>query len=215
MELLPELREIIKTSTDPLDMAARVASAGNIIDLGIQIDYDLHASLEHILAEGFVLNDLPVMIADLQKREAANNPGQVLYICDNAGEIAFDRLFLEVLVEHFPKTHFVATVNGLPILNDATLEDAVEVGLTDIVPVITNGEHYDFLGTLLEQVSPEFLSAYQDADWVISKGQANYETLEGLSDKILFLLKAKCEEVADHLGIDYFQGLCKRGNVNR
>lgn len=210
LALLEEMREWIHASEDPLETAARLAVAGNIIDLGIHKDYDIHESIRRILEEGFVIDDMERFREDLVGREARGENPEVLYICDNAGEIAFDRLFIETLIEHFPRTRFTAAVNGGPVLNDALLEDAEFVGLTDIVPVIHNG--YDLLGTVLSACSPEFVEAFERADWVISKGQANYETLDGVSDKVVFLLKAKCEPIAAHVGVTLHQGVFKRGD---
>ena len=208
LSLLPNLRQWIRESDRPIEMAAQLAVAGNVIDLGIHRDYDIEESIRRILHEGFAIDHLDRFEADLREREGRGEAPEVLYICDNAGEIAFDRLFLETLIEHFPKTRFTAAVNGGPILNDATMEDAEFVGLPEIVPVIDNG--YDLLGTVLDKVNPEFRTAFDLADWVISKGQANYETLDGVSEKILFLLKAKCQPIAEHVGVVLFQGVFKQ-----
>jgi uncharacterized protein with ATP-grasp and redox domains len=213
MALLPEMRDWIRKSADPLETAAHLAVAGNIIDLGIRKDYDIHESIRRILDEGFVIDHLDQFSTGLEDREASGIKPEVLYICDNAGEIAFDRLFIETLIEHFPGTRFTASVNGGPVLNDALMEDAVAVGLTDLCPVIDNG--CDLLGTVLEECSPHFREVFDRADWVISKGQANYETLDGISEKILFLLKAKCEPIAGHLGVTIYQGVFKQGDNRR
>ncbi|MCA9432777.1 MAG: DUF89 family protein [Candidatus Omnitrophica bacterium] len=210
MEHLPRMRQWIEESDHPLDTAARMAVAGNIIDLGIRKDYDIEESVARILEEGFAIDFLDEFLQDLRDREVKGTHPKVLYICDNAGEIAFDRLFLETLIEHFPRTSFIAAVNGGPILNDATMEDAEFVGLPEVVPVIDNG--YGLLGTVLSEVSQEFKKAFDEADWVISKGQANYETLDGVSDKVVFLLKAKCDPIAEHVGVTLFQGVFKRND---
>jgi len=210
LRYLPEMREWIRTSDHPLETAAHLAVAGNIIDLGIQADYDIETSIRRILDEGFAIDHLDRVTEDLRQKEERGIRAEVLYLCDNAGEIAFDRLFLEVLVESFPQTTFTAAVNGGPILNDALMEDAVRVGLPLVVPVIENGG--DMLGTLLEEASLEFRETFQRADWIVSKGQANYETLDGLSEKVVFLLKAKCESIAEHVGVTIFQGVFKQGD---
>ena len=212
MEHLPRMREWIRESDRPIDTAARMAVAGNIIDLGIRKDYDIEESVRHILEEGFAIDFLEEFVRDLEGRESRGEQPNVLYVCDNAGEIAFDRLFLETLIAHFPRTSFIASVNQGPILNDALMEDAETVGLTEIVPVIDNGSN--LLGTNLSEVSTEFREAFDRATWVVSKGQANYETLDGVSDKVVFLLKAKCEPIAEHVGVTLFQGVFKR-NDNR
>ncbi len=93
-----------------------------------------------------------------------------------------------------------AAVKGIPVINDATMDDAEATGLGEAASrVIHNGN--DGIGTLLELCSEEFLEAYRSADLIISKGQANYETLSPVhDDRIYFLFKVKCPVVAEALG---------------
>lgn len=73
-------------------------------------------------------------------------------------------------------------------------------GLTRVVRVISNGG--DAPGTLLEEVSSECRDEYRRADFVISKGQGNYETLSGERKRIFFLLMAKCATIARDIGYE-------------
>jgi len=119
--------------------------------------------------------------------------GTILYLCDNAGEIVFDRLLIEELKADYP-VEITAAVRGEPVLNDAVIEDAKQSGLDRVCRVISNGANAP--GTLLEDCSDEFLRIYRDADLVISKGQGNFESLWGERKRIFFLFKIKCEVVA-------------------
>jgi uncharacterized protein with ATP-grasp and redox domains len=96
-------------------------------------------------------------------------------------------------------------VKGGPIVNDATMEDAISTGLIDLVKVIDNG--HSAQGTILKDCSSTFIAEFDKADLVISKGQANFETLSNIKDKTIFyLLRAKCSSVANAIGcnrIDY------------
>jgi uncharacterized protein with ATP-grasp and redox domains len=108
----------------------------------------------------------------------------------------FDRLLLEALRDRGKTT--TAAVKGSPVINDATREDAAAAGLAECAAVIDNGS--DGIGTLLETCSPEFLEVYRGADLIISKGQANYETLVASQDsRTFFLFMVKCGVVADAL----------------
>ena len=118
----------------------------------------------------------------------------ILYLGDNTGEIVFDQL----LIQQLPMDRVTFVVRGKPIINDATMTDAVNTGMTNLVKVIDNGD--DAPGTVLEACSDRFKRVYQDADIVIAKGQGNYETLSNSDKKIFFLLKAKCAVVAEHIG---------------
>ena len=119
----------------------------------------------------------------------------VLYLGDNAGEIVMDRLLLETI--HHPNVYFV--VRGAPIINDITIADAKQIGIDNLSTVISNGD--DAPGTILENVSPEFRDLYNNADLIISKGQGNYESLSGCNKNIYFILMAKCNHVAHHIGV--------------
>jgi uncharacterized protein with ATP-grasp and redox domains len=162
-----------------------------VIDFGIYEQIDLNRSID----ESF---RLPLSGADYPAFTGAiGRARRVLYLCDNAGEIVFDRVLLEALVT--TGKDVTAVVKGSPVINDATLDDAAAAGLPDSVRVIDNGN--DGIGTLLEACSPPFKEAYHSADLIISKGQANYETLVESGDKrIFFLFKVKCPVVARTLG---------------
>jgi hypothetical protein len=190
LERLPDLRKMSAESSDSLEAGVRVAIAGNVIDFGIYESIDLDQAVRDSL-------QLPLSETEYRAFAAAIEPANhILYLCDNAGEIVFDRILLEALRER-GKTVTVV-VKGGPVINDATLEDAAAVGLADCAIVIDNGN--DGVGTLLEACSPRFMDEYRSADVIISKGQANYETLVQSGDeRIFFLFKVKCPVVASFL----------------
>jgi uncharacterized protein with ATP-grasp and redox domains len=189
--MLPMLRSMAAASTDGLGGGVRAAIAGNVIDFGIYETIDLNRSIE----ESFRLPLSSAPYRSFADRIASSR--RILYLCDNAGEIVFDRVLIEVLREKGKEV--TAVVKGSPVINDATLEDAHVAGLPECAQVIDNGS--DGIGTLLETCSQHFREEYHAADLVISKGQANYETLVQESDeRIFFLFKVKCPVVASHLG---------------
>jgi damage-control phosphatase, subfamily I len=190
LERLPSLRKTASETTDPLEGGVRAAIAGNVIDFGIYETVDLDRSVE----ESFQLPLDPWPYRLFAEKVAASQ--RLLYLCDNAGEIVFDRVLLEVLRDMGKDV--IAVVKGEPVINDATLDDARAAGLDDCAAVIDNGN--DGIGTLLEACSPRFRDEYRSADLIISKGQANYETLVGDGDeRIFFLFKVKCSVVARFL----------------
>lgn len=194
LKLLPELKERIRQSTDPLFMSLQIAVAGNIIDMGILKDFDVEESIQDALVKNFARDDYESFQQRLKEAR------EILILGDNSGEIAFDRLLAEQLSEFGIEVTYA--VKDRPILNDATMEDAVYVGMTEKSHVISNGS--GFLGTIIKDCSEEFKLAYQKADLVISKGQANYESLEALGKedrRLYFLLRAKCEIVAENLEV--------------
>jgi len=122
--------------------------------------------------------------------------GKVLYLCDNAGEIVFDRILIEELQVNYP-IEITAAVRGGPGVNAVILEDARQVGLDQVCRVISNG--FDAPGTIISDCSREFTDLYRSSDLIISKGQGNFETLWGENEDIFFLFKIKCDVVARHV----------------
>lgn len=188
LALYPELKKKVGAASNPLEMAVRIAIAGNIIDLGVADSYDLDATLKRVLTQDFAINDLAAL------RSALAQNLSVLYIADNAGETVFDRVLIESIVGSV-----TYVVKSGPIINDATYEDAVAAGIDQVATIIDNGSNAP--GTLFEQCSEAFRQRFNEADLIIAKGQANYESLSDSSAPIFFLLQAKCNVIARDLGI--------------
>ena len=186
INLYPMLEKKVKTANDPFGTAVRLSLAGNMIDFGArpgekidiekEIDGALKAPLDKQALEKF--------------KKAVTQAQNILFLGDNAGEVVFDKL----LVQEIGPQKITYVVKKKPIINDATLEDAEIVNLTDIVKVIDNGT--DFPGTVLSVCSKTFINIYEKADLVIAKGQGNYETLNDVKKTIVFLLKIKCPVIA-------------------
>ena len=198
LALLPDLRRRIAASPDPLHTAIKVALIGNVVDFVVGHAFDLERDIAQGLDAGLAVDDYPAFRAALKDCEtSASSAGpRLLYICDNSGEIAFDRLLIEDLRTRCQVT---ASVKSRPIINDATMQDAEEVGLPAVAKVIETGS--DDIGVNWSRASREFVEAFRAADLVIAKGQGNFETLDETPGEIFFLLKAKCPEVAAELGV--------------
>lgn len=188
--LYDEMKQKINAADNPFDAAVRLAIAGNIIDFGPQ-SHLTHQQVTHAIDECFTAA-LP-RAAVTRLNQAIRDAQSILYLADNAGEIVFDRL----LIEQLPHNRVTVAVKAGPIINDATIEDAQAVGLTQLVEVIDNGS--DAPGTILADCSQAFRQRFHQADLIIAKGQGNYETLSNVNATIFFLLKAKCPVIAGHL----------------
>ncbi|NJK96088.1 MAG: DUF89 family protein [Bacteroidales bacterium] len=202
LQMYPELKNTIRNSANPFQTALRLAIAGNIIDFGIDNQYDLHTTINKVLTEQFAADDSQALHNEIAKAKT------ILYLGDNAGEIVFDKLFLELL-KH-PDVYFA--VRNQPIINDATIEDAKYIGMDKIAKVISNG--YDAPSTILKHCSDEFLEVFHRADVIISKGQGNLEGLLGKTDKnIFYLLMVKCDVIANALGVKRGEFVVKRNKL--
>jgi uncharacterized protein with ATP-grasp and redox domains len=189
MDLYPKLYRRIAQSADPADTALRYAIAGNTIDFGVGVELS-EADVDQAIDDAM---HLPLYGTIDRFWQAVEQAHDILYLADNAGEIVFDRL----LIERMPMRRLTVAVRGRPIINDATMEDAEAVGLTNVVEVIDNGS--DAPGTILHDCSERFRQRFDEAELVISKGQGNYETLGDEPKHIYFILKTKCKMVAHDL----------------
>jgi uncharacterized protein with ATP-grasp and redox domains len=192
MALLPKLREEIEASPNPLETAVRMAIAGNIIDFGTphgQKDNSLLDVIEHAVESDICMD----AFAPYEQR--VDEADQILYLGDNCGEVVLERM----LIEQLPREKVVFVMRGGPILNDITAAEVAQVGIEDICRVIDNGN--DAPGTILHESPKAFCELFEKADLVISKGQGNFETLQNCGREVFFLMKVKCEVVAQETGL--------------
>ena len=192
MELESELEALVAKSSQPLITAIKLAAAGNIIDLGILQAHEINArdAIARAMETPMAVDHTEHFLESLQQCE------DFLYLLDNAGEIVFDKVLIRQLQQH---TNVTAVVKAGPIINDACMEDAEDVGLTAICDVIDNGGA--FVGSPLALVPQTFLDRMSQADIILGKGQGNYETIDDFEGNVYLLLKAKCDIVAAHIGI--------------
>ena len=198
MELLPELRRKVAESSDPVGLASKLAIAGNAIDLGILSPVDAGAEIDAALKTPLAIDDRAGF------RDAVRAARTVLYILDNAGEVVLDKL----LIEQLKRKEITCLVRSAPILNDVTASDAEDVGLTAMARIIDPGA--PMLGLVLNHASGEVQELFATADVVVSKGQANFETLAGTDREVFFFLKAKCPVVARALGVEVGAAVLRR-----
>jgi uncharacterized protein with ATP-grasp and redox domains len=198
LELYPRLKALVAEASDPLGTALRLAIAGNIIDLAANSSYDLWATVQRVLEQPFAIDDSQAF------RRALASSDTLLYLADNAGETVFDR----VLIETLGRPVFYA-VKGGPILNDATMDDALAAGLDQAAELVSTGS--DAPGTVLSTCSAEFRRRYEEAQMIIAKGQANYETLSGEGERLFFLLQTKCPVIAEDVGVPQGGIVLKQG----
>jgi len=198
LALYPRLKALLAQADDPLEMAVRMSIAGNIIDFGPTQGYDLWSTVERVATQPFAIDDRAAF------QESLGKVDQVFYLADNAGETVFDRLLIETL-----SVPVVYAVKGSPVLNDATREDAEAARLDQVATIVDNGANA--MGTVLSRCSADFGRLYDEAEMVIAKGQANYETLSDGGPKVFFLLQVKCPIIARDAGVPVGSIVLKQG----
>lgn len=205
LELEQELEKDIRSGKDDIVVfrnALNYARTANYIDYGATNHVEKETLLELLRnAKGEELD-----AGTFQKlRKELEMAKEVVYLADNCGEIVADKLLIKILKEQYPHMDITVVVRGIPALNDAVLEDAQEVGLTDIVKVIGNGN--GVAGTQISLLSDEARHAIGTADVIISKGQGNFETIHGCGLNIYYLFLCKCEWFTKRFGMERLKGV--------
>jgi uncharacterized protein with ATP-grasp and redox domains len=195
MKFLPKIKKILKKD-NWLESYAKAAILGNLIDFGaLGVNSNVEELMTITMKKGLAVNH----VDDLEKElKSAKN---VLYLADNTGEIVFDKLLIEKLKEY--DVDVTVALKEKPILNDACIEDAVQIGLDEVAELVSMGT--DSIGILYADISEEFKAIFNEADLVISKGLGNYEGLTEmeLGNKPVFcLFNVKCNPIAMDVGVN-------------
>nr|WP_320161611.1 ARMT1-like domain-containing protein [uncultured Methanoregula sp.] len=126
---------------------------------------------------------------------------RVVYLTDNCGEIVFDRLLVEFLKTH--GSHVTVAVRDAPILNDATMEDALALGFDRFADLLTTTGAGAEIGLDLDKMPPDLARAIDNCTIILSKGMANYESLSEYDSlpPVAYLMCVKCQVIAEDIGI--------------
>ena len=200
LALYPSLKSKVEQSSDKLLTAIRIAIAGNVIDFGPNKGFDIEEEIDDVLTKDFAIFDYD------EFKDHFDETNEILYLGDNAGETVFDRILIEEL-----KKSVTYVVRAVPVINDATYEDAIQAGIDEVATVISSGTSAP--GTILKTCNAEFKKAYNKSNFIISKGQGNYEGLSNENRPIFFLLKVKCHVIAQDVGVNVGDIVLKGMNV--
>ncbi len=197
LNLYPKLKRKIEASDDRLLTALELAIMGNIIDYAAKNTLDIDSEIEKLFNGELDSIKKTTFHYDLF-REDLSKAKIVLYLGDNAGEVVFDRAFIE---EFYKEKEVFFAVRGSAVINDVLIEDAHVAGIDKVAKVISSG--VDTPGLVLNRCSEDFLQIFREADIIISKGQGNYEALDGVDTdrRIYFLFRVKCPVIAKHAGV--------------
>jgi len=210
LKILPYAENIIsskRNGEERFRTAALVAIVGNIIEFGIPGHEFTFEEIKHLIRraeEELVIDDLSEAFRMARKAKS------ILFLTDNAGEIAFDTLLVKELKRIRKNGKVTVGVKGKPTINDATLEDALLVGMDKVADeIVTTGS--DAIGFIPSEYSSSFLKTYEDSDFVVAKGMAYAETLTEfeLEKPHLLLLRTKCPTVAEYFGVSKNRNIAK------
>jgi len=180
----------------------RWAIAGNELDFrtvgaGYEMsETEIHARLSDSVARPLAVDQTDRIYTLLR------GAGHVLYIPDNVGELAFDRLFIREIRRSCRS--ITVPLRGGPITSDAVLADGDTCGIPAVADrVILAGP--DTLGISWREMSVELREEIAAADVVVGKGQANYYVLTehraAIPGQVVSLLRTKCDIVSGEFGL--------------
>ncbi len=189
LKFKPILLSRLSKSKDKLFDACKIAVAGNVIDLGVNQDYDLTKEIKRIFEMDFFKNDYDKF------KEKALKAKTICYLADNAGENVFDEILIKVIKEFNPDVKIFYVVRGKPVINDVTLKDLKGLEIFELAEVIDSG--VDSPGFCLEKANEKSKNIFYNSDLVISKGMGNFECLfNEIKREVFYLFKVKCDVVA-------------------
>lgn len=195
LKYIPVVEDILREN-DSLENHVKIAIIGNILDFGaFKIDTDVDSLINNALKKELTINDVEHFEESLKKHN------KVLYLVDNTGEIVFDKLLLRKIKEY--DVDITVAVKSEPIINDACMEDALDVGLDEFADLVEIGA--GTVGYVDSEISDEFREIFNDHDFIISKGMGNYEGLTEIdtSDKDLyFMFCSKCDVISRDIGVN-------------
>lgn len=196
------LENKIRRSEDPLEKSLLYARIGNYIDFAALSNVDqatVLTLLEEKSTESLDEEEYRNFLRELSSAK------ELVYLTDNCGEVVLDKLAVKILKEKYPNLDITVIVRGYPVVNDATMEDAEEIGLTDLVRVIGNGSNVG--GTWIPGITSEARNLLYDADLIIAKGQGNFETLNDCGLNIYYLFLCKCDLFQRRFHAENLQGM--------
>jgi len=210
LEILSNVRKWIEETDSQKERFRRaciISIVGNIMEFDISgHTFDLE-DLPKVINDAeteLVIDDIDKVFQIIQEKK------NILFLPDNAGEIAFDTLLVEELKRN--NCNITVAVKEKPIMNDATLEDALFVGMDKVADkLMTTGTNPVTAGLNINEASKEFMVEYEKAELIIAKGMGHFETLTefNLPIPIVHLLRTKCEPIAKSLGVARHRNVAK------
>ncbi|MBO7718938.1 MAG: DUF89 family protein [Methanosphaera sp.] len=200
-KLIPTVQSVIDKNPS-LESYVKIAVCGNIIDFGaLKQDTDMEKLIREKITEELIINDVDKLDKDLKK---AN---RILYLSDNGGEIVFDKLLIKKIKDDYD-LEIILALKKAPILNDAIVSDAYDLGLDEYATVISTGANS--VGVVKDYVSDELHKLIDDVDLIISKGMGNFEGLTemDIDTPIYYLLNTKCNVISTEIGVELASSIC-------
>ena len=203
MGVYDQLRSRVRAAEDPLRAAVQLSMVGNYIDFNMLEDVTADEALRLLdEASNRALDEAE--LAHL--REDLTRGGELVFVHDNCGEIVLDKLLIETICELYPGVRAVSLVRGGPVTNDATFEDAEQIGLAEVSEVLGNGLS-DLPGTQIDWLPEPVRERVENAALLIAKGQGNFESMIECGLNVYYLFLSKCTSYTEWFGFEHLSGV--------
>jgi uncharacterized protein with ATP-grasp and redox domains len=206
-KLIPRVEELVNVCEDPLRMSMLCSIVGNMMDFGIDGASSSPEKLQDIF-EDTISEDLGYDDYD-ELKIYLKNAKNVLLFTDNCGEIVFDKILCRELKKFNRDIFLTVVLKGENILSDATIEDALDIGLDkEVDQILTTGCFA--VGINFKKLPSDVLDLLNKSDVILSKGMGNYEAFSDTDYKpIAYLLRTKCKAIANSLGVNKDMNIIK------
>lgn len=200
--LEPHAKSLVEESNDRserLRRAIKIVAAANSMEFGVS-GYEFNpdnfkAEFEELLDQKLQTDDSDRIASKILSSD------EILYLTDNCGEIFLDRVLMEEINE--AGTTLIVGAKSGPIQEDVTVKMLEEMGIRELGKIIPVGEK---VGIFWEDAHPQLREILRSSDLIISKGMGNFETISEFDDRLkgrlAYLLRAKCNPVAQTLGVE-------------
>ena len=198
-----QLKARVRAAEDPLRAAIQFSMVGNYIDFNILENVDEGEALR--LLDEASNRELDAAEVEHLRADLARG-GEMVFVHDNCGEIVLDKLLIETIRELYPDVRVVSLIRCQPVANDATWEDAEQIGLSEVAEVLDNGLP-DLPGTQVDQLPAPVRACVESAALLIAKGQGNFESMIECGLNVYYILLSKCASYTEWYGFAHMSGV--------
>jgi hypothetical protein len=189
--------QMIEESPDPLEASLVASGTANLIDFGAfrEVNFERVVSSLHECIDTLSLDPdtYHTFLSSLEKHK------KLLIMADNCGEIVLDKILVRQLQRAFPGVEITCAMRAAPVLNDATVDDALEVGLDRLCKVVSSGSTIP--GFVFENSRGDFRKIYENSPVILSKGGGNFESAQFQDNRNFFLFIVKCDTFSEKLNV--------------
>ncbi|MBQ7223571.1 MAG: DUF89 family protein [Erysipelotrichaceae bacterium] len=197
-----EIEEAIEAADDPIKKALAVCRAANYIDMVALKTVEPDKLVVLLKEASWSRQDDETYRQFARDLEKGNS---LVILADNCGEIVMDKLLIRQIRKRYPQIKVSVMVRGEETINDATVEDAVYVGMDEVAQIVPNGQ--GITGTVYKLLPEEARKVFDGADVILSKGMGNYEALSGIEKRIYYMFLCKCEQFISYFAVPQFTGI--------